>query len=318
MKLPSGRVIASAPGKIILAGEHFVVHGSYAVAAAIDRRVRVSISKTPGHESEIVSNKHRSLVFSDDNRFSAVKSVLRSAIDQYGKPRWNFKVEIHSEIPPNSGLGSSAATSVATSAAIASFLGKNLSTDDVLKLAAQGERSVHGNPSGIDTEASLLGGIFLFSKKSGAKPIPINRALQFLVVFSGKARSTLDLISKVNQTRERFPASFDNLLQTASFLSLEVADAVSDGDLPYLGSLMNLAQLSLSWIGVSTGDLDELIEMILVGDVFGAKITGAGGGGSVIALPKPEKAESLLQQILARYKSSFITSIPQEGLRWEN
>ncbi len=101
-------------------------------------------------------------------------------------------------------------------------------------------------------------------------------------------------------------------------MSLEVADAVSDGDLPYLGSLMNLAQLSLSWIGVSTGDLDELIEMILVGDVFGAKITGAGGGGSVIALPKPEKAESLLQQILARYKSSFITSIPQEGLRWEN
>ncbi len=308
----------SAPGKIILSGEHFVVHGSYAVSAAIDRRVRVAISETPGQEFEIVSNEESSHLFADDERFKAAKSVLRRAIEQYGSPPTGIRVEIESEIPPGSGLGSSAATSVATSAAFVSFMGKSVSSEEVLRLASEGEKSVHGNPSGIDMRASYLGGIFLFNKGSGAKPIPIDRALQFLVVFSGKSRSTLELVSKVNRKREMFPASFDRLSQTASFLSLEVAQAVAKGDLPYLGSLMNLAQLSLAWIGVSTQELDELIETILCGDVFGVKITGAGGGGSIIALPKPDKADSLLHLVTTKYKSSFLTSIPQEGLRWES
>ena len=166
MIVHSRRVVASAPGKIILNGEHFVVHGSYAVSAAIDKRVRVTVSETTGQEFEIVSNEESSRVFSDDERFTAAKSVLRTAIKHYGNPPAGIRIEIKSEIPPGSGLGSSAATSVATSAAIASFMGKSPSNEEVLKLASEGEKSVHGNPSGIDTEASLLGGIFLFIKKS--------------------------------------------------------------------------------------------------------------------------------------------------------
>lgn len=312
-----GTVAASAPGKIILTGEHFVVHGSYAVAAAINKRARVTVSPLGNQESEIVSEGKSSPVFADDNRFSLVKSVLGRTFEEYGKPKHSFRIQIDSEIPQGSGLGSSAAISVATSAAITSFIGQNPSKKQIWELSMRGERSVHGNPSGIDTWASLSGGIFLFNKKNGPKQIQTKGVLQFLVVFSGKTRRTSDLISTVSETRNKYPSSFEHLSKVASLLSLELVEAVTKGDLPYLGSLMDLTQLSLSRVGVSTKELDNLIESLLRGEAYGAKITGAGGGGSIIALPKPNMAKSLLRKVSLNYAHSFLTSIPQEGLRWE-
>lgn len=294
-----------------------MVHGSYAVAAAINKRARVTVSPLGDQESKIVSEGVRSPVFADDYRFGLVKSVLGSTFEEYGKPKHSFLIQIDSEIPQGSGLGSSAAISVATSAAITSFIGKSLSKKKIWELSMCGERSVHGNPSGIDTWASLSGGIFLFNKKNGPKQIQTNGALRFLVVFSGKTRRTSDLISAVSETRNKYPASFEHLSKAASRLSLELVEAVTKGDLPYIGYLMDLAQLSLSRVGVSTKELDRLIENLLKGEAYGAKITGAGGGGSIIALPKPDKAKSLLQKISLNYAHSFLTSIPQEGLRWE-
>ena len=311
---------ASAPGKVIITGEHFVVHGSYAVAAAINRRARVTVSQFDGIDSEIISDGYRSKVSYDDNMLVAAKSVVRRAFQEYGTPNKNNKlrIEISSEIPAGSGLGSSAAISVATAAAVASFLGQERDPSKISEIAMFGEKSVHGNPSGIDIETSLRGGMLLFNKKNGSKPIPLDRVIQLLVVFSGKPRSTSKLISEVSEKKKLFPGYFERLVQAASFVSLDVAEAASKGDLPHLGALMNLAQASLSWIGVSTAELENMIEAVLVGDVFGAKLTGAGGGGSIIALPSPEKAETLLREVSRIYKHSFITSIPQEGLRWEN
>lgn len=309
--------VATAPGKIILTGEHFVVHGSYAVAAAINKRARVTVSASKKQESQIVSEGMASPAFEDDGQFVVVKSVLAGACEEYGRPRSIFQVQIDSEIPQGSGLGSSAAIAVAASAALTSFMGKKLSNDQIWELATRAEKSVHGNPSGIDTRASLSGGIFLFNRKSGAKPIVIRGGLQFLVVFSGKTRSTSELISRVGESRNMRPASFKHLAKAASFLSLQAVDALTNGDLPHLGCLMDLSQLSLSWIGVSSNELDDLIENLRTVGVLGAKITGAGGGGSIIALPKANESESLLKKTSLDYVHAFLTSVPQEGLRWE-
>ena len=311
-------ITASAPGKVIVIGEHFVVHGSYAVAAAINKRAKVTVSAGKGNESIILSNGEKTSIMGEKGKFSAAQTVARRIFEEYGTPSNGIRVEIESEIPPGSGLGSSAAISVATAASLSKFIGHTLDNDRISEIASFGEKSVHGNPSGIDSEASLLGGMILYSRKTGAKQIPLNRGIQLLVVYSGHERSTSALVSKVTRKKEEFPSTFAHLSDALSFASLHLVDALSTGDLPYLGALMNLAQASLFWVGCSTKELDDLIENVLSDEsCFGAKLTGAGGGGSIIALPKPEKAGEALTRISKQYSSSFLVSIPQEGLRWE-
>ena len=169
---------------------------------------------------------------------------------------------------------------------------------------------MHGNPSGIDVETSLQGGMLLFSRNAGSKPIPLNRVVHFLVVYSGKPRRTSTLIDKVELKRKQFPNFFDCLTRSASFLSLEVVDALTAGDLPRLGALMCISQATLSWIGVSTSSIDRLIEDISAQEVFGAKLTGAGGGGSIIALPKPEAVDKISKYMPRNYAYSFVTQVP--------
>ncbi|MHB1908855.1 MAG: mevalonate kinase [Nitrososphaerales archaeon] len=309
-------MVASAPGKIIITGEHFVVHGSFAVAAAINKRARVSVSETDQSRSLIYSkNFQKSFLSSNDGRFFALKTVASKVFAEFGKPRTPVLIKVDSEIPLGSGLGSSAAVSVAAAGALTRFLGNEVDKDKLLEIASEGEKKVHGNPSGIDTETSLNGGVLLFNKKSGSKSIPLTSAIKMIAVFSGIKRDTGKLVKKVALKRKESPYFFSSLVDSSSFTSLEVADALSNGDLPYLGSLMSASQCALAWIGASTVKLDELIETALENqDCFGAKLTGAGGGGSIIALPKPEKAELLLERISKKYRDSFIVSIPQEGL----
>jgi mevalonate kinase len=254
---------------------------------------------------------------SDDGKFQAAKSVARNIVKEFGVQIGPIEVRIESEIPEGSGLGSSAAVSVACAAAMTKFYGAKLKPESLSKFAMAGEKQVHGNPSGIDIEASLRGGLILFNRKTGAKQIRIRKPIQLLVIFSGKTRSTSRLVSEVARRRERYPNFFHLLAESASFQSEEVVKAAIKGDLPRLGSLFNIAQAELDWIGVSNPHLDRLIESVSGRDTFGAKITGAGGGGSIIALTKPDSSEGLLKSAIAGNPYSFITEIPKVGLRWE-
>lgn len=310
-------VTASAPGKIILTGEHFVVHGAYSIAAAINKRVRVSISNS-SEASFVTNGNSKSKVNEDDGRFALVKTILRQVFLEKNLKIANVAVSIESDIPAGSGLGSSAAVSVATAAAARKFVGLETGPEDIFKMALLGEKQVHGNPSGIDVETSLRGGMLLFSRSSGPKSIPMNRTVHFLVVYSGKPRRTSALISKVEFKKKQYPNFFDCLTRSASFLSLDVVDAITAGDLPRLGGLMNISQAALSWIGVSTLAVDKIVDEIAAQGVYGVKLTGAGGGGSIIALPKPDALDLISKFASKNYAFSFITPIPKEGLRWES
>jgi mevalonate kinase len=307
--------VASAPGKIIISGEHFVVHGAYSVAAAINRRVRVTVSEITG-DSYISSGSIVSRMNANDGRFSLIKSIIRNLFRERTLDRQPIAVSVSSEIPPGSGLGSSAAVSVATAAAALKFAGSDTSIRKILEIALVGEKEIHGNPSGIDVVTSLRGGILLFSRNIEPKPIPLNRGVQFLVCYSGKPRRTGTLIDKVELKKKQFPNYFDSLTRSVSFLSLDVMDAITEGDLPRLGAIMNISQAALSWIGVSTPSIDRLIEEVASQEVFGVKLTGAGGGGCVIGLPKPDSIDSITKFASKNSAFSFITSIPQDGLRW--
>jgi mevalonate kinase len=293
------------------------VHGACAIAAAISKRVRVSISEAP-EDSYLISGNAKSKINDDDGRFILAKTILRCVLEEKKSKNHGVVVSVSSDLPAGSGLGSSAAVSVATAAAALKFSGLDSSPKKIFEIALSGEKKVHGNPSGIDVETSLQGGLLLFSRNAGSKSIPLNRVVHFLVVYSGKPRRTSTLIDKVESKRKQFPNFFDCLTRSASFLSLEVVDALTAGDLPRLGALMCISQATLSWIGVSTTSIDRLIENISAQEVFGAKLTGAGGGGSIIALPKPESVDKISKYISRNYAYSFVTQVPQEGLRWES
>ena len=308
---------ASAPGKVIISGEHFVVHGSYAVAAAINRRATVTVRPSAGGEPSTISSKGRTAQLdSSDHFFSAARTVARKTLS-YLNSRDHVEISINSDIPPGSGLGSSAAVSSATCAAIAGFLGRDIEKSEIFEIASHGEREVHGNPSGVDTQTSILGGLILFRKDKGAKEVIPNHPIKLLIAYSGKQRKTADLIVKVRKQRHMHPNFFDHLVKSSSIMSLEVVKSAISCDLPYLGALMNFMQTSLDWIGVSTPSLERLIEDALTVDVYGAKITGAGGGGSIIALPRPERANSLMKKVSSKHPESFLCTIPQQGLRME-
>jgi mevalonate kinase len=309
-------VTVSAPGKIILTGEHFVVHGSYAVAAAINKRVRVTVSESKENHSSIVSSGLSSKLDSNDEKFPATKAVIRQVQKELGHLSEPLEVRIESEIPAGSGLGSSAAVSIACTAALTRFVGSTIDPQFVSRIAMMGEKKVHGNPSGIDVEASLRGGVIMFSRKDGVKTIQTKDAIQLIVIYSGKKRSTSRLIAEVARRKRSYPNFFQLLADSASYQSREVVDALKDGDLQRLGWLFNIAQTELDWIGVSTPFIDKLIERISIGS-FGAKITGAGGGGSIIVAAKPDAISTIINSISEEYPQTFITSIPQEGLRWE-
>lgn len=317
MKVEYKSVAASAPGKIIICGEHFVVHGSYAVAAAINRRAKVTVSSAEGKNSTITARGLTLPLESNDKSYLPTKLIAKKIFSEYGKPSQGVRIRIDSDIPAGSGLGSSAAVSVATTAALTGYLEQNPKQDLLVETASLGEREVHRNPSGIDIQASISGGMILFNKASGAKAVPLERSIQFLIVYSGRQRRTSELVEKVKLKKQSYPRTFERLSEAASFFSLEVVQSITDGDLPYLGAIMNSMQSSLSWIGVSNPKLDRLIEDVLTDDAYGAKITGAGGGGSIIALPKSDRAASLLKHISSKYKDSFLCTIPQDGLRWE-
>jgi mevalonate kinase len=313
-------VTASAPGKIIILGEHFVVHGAYSLAAAINKRVKVTVSRETdrNYSTLVYEGEVRRLFEKKYEVSSVVGTVAEKIVTMYGKGKENFRIAINSEIPSGSGLGSSAAVSIATTAALSRYFGHDMSHSEILQTATLGEKAVHGNPSGIDTAVSLRGGAVLFDRLKGPRPISPGKQVKFLIVYTGIQRKTGELVKKVRERKEMYPATFSLLCHESSKSSVEGARNLERANLSCLGALMTEAQLKLAWIGVSNREIDSLIDRLLDEDLcYGAKLTGAGGGGSVIALPKRGKEKFLLQKISSKYRFSFLSGVPREGLLLE-
>ncbi len=166
-----------------------------------------------------------------------------------------------------------AAVSVACAAALSEFLETPLEKNEISDLAFKGESAVHGNPSGLDIQASQSGGLIMFKKNLETKPIHLKDPVKLLVVFSGRKRSTSKLIAKVAEKRTEYPNQFQRLVNSASAASFEMVEALRTHNLSKIGSLFTNLQIQLSWIGVSTEQLDNLIEFLFEReDVLGVSL----------------------------------------------
>ncbi len=323
------RAKASAPAKVILLGEHFVVHGSPAIVLAIDLRATVSAELRKDKKIYVESKALKcSDYFEKDDFhvekgnkcrnpqlepiFAIVKNLMKTINKEIGV---NLKIE--SDIPVAAGLGSSAAIAVASAATLSHLFSLTLNDKEIFEIAFEAEKIIHGNPSGVDPAVSTYGGILRYQRGKDVQKIIANITLPLVIGDTGIKRSTGEMVTRVGEMRNRFPAVFDRFLETEYEIVARSIDALKNNDVETLGKLMNINHALLCAIGVSNEFLDKLVYAARKAGALGAKITGAGGGGCIVALSTSECVENVKESIELAGGKAFITKMTVDGVRIE-
>jgi len=310
MKHADKSASASACGKVILLGEHAVVYGSPALAAGLEKGARARASRLDERGAsrlvlggeEIAADAN-----SEDDRARAFAALCEASGAEEGL--W---VEAESDLPPGGGLGSSAALGVAMARAVGSLLsgGEALPEDEVLARAMAWEKVFHGNPSGIDTTAAMLGGCFRFSRSEGVRTLTLPRDVWVAVGSTGMGSSTREMVQMVARRHARQPDVVNRSVEGIRSLVENGALALEAGDVIGFGRLMDLNQMLLSGLMLSTEEIEMLCSLSRGAGALGAKLTGAGGGGSVIALVQDEAlAERVVEAWRGKGFSGFAARI---------
>jgi mevalonate kinase len=242
----------------------------------------------------------------------AVEKVLEDCTEKVG-----LEIEINSTVPVAAGLGSSAAVVAAVTAAVSALLNIKITKEDVFRITYEAERIVHGTPSGIDPAISTFGGTLLFQMDTGFKPLDVKVDIPLVVGDTGVARSTRVQVEKVRELREKYPQVIEPIMLSSREIVLRALEALSEGDLETIGELMNINHALLCSVGVSDESLEWLINAARKAGALGAKLTGAGGGGCMIALAKSEKLQQIMEAIQRVGGRPFIARKTDEGVRIE-
>ncbi|NGM69340.1 mevalonate kinase [Natronolimnobius sp. AArcel1] len=303
--------VSSAPGKVYLFGEHAVVYGEPAVPCAIEVRARVTAeqrtdSKLRVHADDLsldgftveyggTTGEHPH-VDAPESLLMAATQYVDGAIEQVrdvtGEDEIGFDVTIESDIPLGAGLGSSAAVVVSAIDAATRELGVTLETDEIAERAYRTEHAVQeGQASRADTFCSATGGAVRVEgddcRAIDAPDLPL------VIGFDGGAGDTGELVAGVRDLREEYDFAADTV-ETIGDIVRNGEDALAAGDLEELGRLMNFNHGLLSALGVSSRSLDSMVWAARDANAHGAKLTGAGGGGCIVALdPTPETETAL-------------------------
>jgi len=308
-----GKPLSSGYGKVILLGEHAVVYGSHAIAAPIPIAIQAKVEEEDegihlviprwGVEERLqkgVEHKH------------SIYNSLDLILEYLGLVDKDMRIEVYPNVPRAMGLGGSAALAVAIIRALDRHYNLGLRDEEINGLAYQSEKLVHGTPSGIDNTMATYGKFILYKKGEPAeierlnvpKPIPI------VIGLSGVESLTLKMVAKVHNSWEKNKPLYNQIFKQIDNLTLKARKAIESYDLEQLGDLMNINQGLLNALQVSSWELEELIELARKNGAIGAKITGGGGGGAMVALC-PENAEKIATTMQEAGYDAMVTTIGQ-------
>ena len=306
---------ASAPGKVILFGEHFVVYGVKAILCAINKRITVTAEEIDQRKISIKSNIGE--LESEPNKpISEINSPLKPFYYLANKIIQNknsgIKIEVESEIPLGVGLGSSSACCVAGAAAI-SKLFENISKEEILKLAIEAEKTIFQNTSGADCTVCTFGGLMEYDKENGFSKIESEPNFHLVIANSNVEHSTDSVVAEVRKFKENNGEEFSKLCENESSLIENVLELLKRNNIKELGQKAIQNQEYLERIGISN---DKLRDMVQIGQKssFGAKITGAGGGGCIFALTDESNLENTIKEFKEKNHECFSVKIDFKGL----
>ncbi len=296
-------------GKIILLGEHAVVYGFPSLAAALDRGVTVAAVPTPAGGSLRIDIPAWSLRVMATDDHPVARSLVAIA-DSLGIGRPPVTLVGDAQSPPGAGLGSSAALAVACARALLVHDKRKVDAAIVAEAAAASEALMHGRASGIDVAFAASGGIGVYRRASGVRPLR-GVSLRVIVGPSGTPRSTAEMVQRVAEATSgpHKTSDSDARLKELGALTDEGTVALVAGDHAKLGVAMNRAHEILGGLGVSTTQLDHLCAGARLGGAYGAKLTGAGGGGAVIAIAPREREKAILESWKSDGIDGFVATV---------
>ena len=322
------QVIASAPGKAILFGEHAVIYGKPAIAVAIDKKARVKIrermdSKThiEVHGLGISEYLEPENDVQEKNNNKGILDYISKSLEKVNqlselKKQTGLDITVDLEIPIGSGLGSSAAVTVATITALSFYNKLELKKDEIANHAHQVELDVQGAASPIDTTLSTYGGVIYLSRNSEEiTQLPLNWNPSLIIGYTERESNTSELVESVKIKKEIYPSIVNPILDSIEQVTETAREAIVCENAKILGELMNINHGLLDALGVNTPELSRMVYLARKSGAIGSKITGAGGGGSIIAY-SPNRIREVLRE-LQRVENAFIIKLSSLGVQIE-
>lgn len=294
----------SAPGKIYFFGEHAVVYGKKAIACAVDLCTKVSVRPA----DDYVIRSGIGITGLETEKHPYVAQCIME-MEQYIPA--GVQIDIVSDLPVGSGLGSSAAVTIATLYALSIHFNTGHTKDEIAALGYEIELKVQGAASPTDTYVSTTG---------GAVQVPDRRKLtlpecSIVIGDTGKFSSTRELVANVRNLKEEYPDMIESIIETIGLLS-DYGEALIDRqEYPGLGKLMNINHGLLDVLGVGSEELSRLVWASRTAGAWGAKITGAGGGGCMVAIT--DQPDRVAKAIESAGGQALITKTTSRGVREE-
>ena len=329
---------ATAPGKVILFGEHAINRGQTAIAASVGLYSTCAVQpagkfefRSKGHatecsRAEVLGLGNRVTEYVAEQNFEGIRSL--AAADYFAPQKYilgcmfgddlpeGFSFTWESDVPSSSGLGSGGSAFVAMVAAVSIYLGYTPSLEERADWAHKGDIVAHGGiASALDTQTSLLGGCIKFTGKTFAVNIPVAAGLKLVIAHSGVVAATSEVNSRVRTWLANNPAARIKYFETIGALSAAAETHLEKGNWAELGKLLTLNQLVLQKIGVSSLRIETLIDAALEAGALGAKISGSGGGGIIIALVENSTLEKVRAALENANATVFMPEIGVGGVK---
>jgi len=285
-------------GKVILFGEHFVVHGVPGIVSAIDSTVDAEVKKI-GEGISVRDERKGAEGYTEKKRVQQKESIERMLRTMgISSEKTVLEIWLGGNLPSFSGIGASAASSVAIARAIAEEFEMALSDEKINDVAYEAEKAYAGTPSGIDNTASTYGGLIWFKRNLSGGPniiekLSIREPVAIVMGNTGIVADTKEMVAGVAARKKRNPRKYDLLFRQAEDLAFVARKALAKFDLIEVGELMNENHRLLQEIEVSCKELDHLVNLAREHGAFGAKLTGGGGGGCMVALTPGELQEAV-------------------------
>jgi mevalonate kinase len=309
-------ITAIAPGKIILCGEHAVVYGRPAIAVPVTQvGVRVTIEENSTGLSIRSVNLNQNDRYTDLDPSQPLAAIIRLALSALGETAIpNATLTINSTIPVASGLGSGAAVSTAIVRALAQYVGRELDTATVSSLVYEVEKLHHGTPSGIDNTVIAYAQPVYFIRDKTLQPFSVPTPFQLVIADTGINSPTKIAVADVRRAWEADPEKYESLFNRCGEIANSAFDLIQTGQPNDMGPMLTYNHRLLVEMGVSCTELDALVEAALDGGALGAKLSGAGRGGNMIALVTEATATEVEQALLrAGARRVFTTLISSQS-----
>ncbi len=296
-----GRVVrASASGKVILLGEHAVVYGRPAIAVPLSGlRAMATLTPHPGPLHIQAPAVGIDAPLSELPPDHPLARIVYLTAEHLRRPLPDALLQITSALPVASGLGSGAAVSTAIVRALATWYGISLDPLTVSGLVYEVERIYHGTPSGIDNTVIAHERPIYFVRGQPPEPLPVGTPLHLLVADSGIPSRTREVVGDVRKHWEAEPARYEALFDQVAEEVEAARRAITQGDTQALGRRMDANHELLRAIGVSAPALDRLVEAARRAGALGAKLSGAGRGGNIVALVEDATADGVEEALRA-------------------